>query len=389
MSVIKGDNHSRLMMLNNIKIGGFEVNKKFKFSLFTLFALVLLVSAGCGNNDMTEGAEGETKDQEVVEQGGELVVYSARNERFVQALLDKFEDETGIEVLALHGADPNQIVEESGNVQADIYISNDLGALGYLHGEGLLEGSNPEGIDSIPKEFRADDNAYFAISARARGFIYNKDMITEEEMPTSSEDLFDAKWADVPNGYAITRGGNGGMRGHVSALRYEWGDEKTAEWIASIRENAAAITQGHSDIRTLVGNGEHAFGLVNNYYFHQQLLEENNNVGFIYLDQDEDQMGAIANAAGVGLVADGPNAANANTFLEWVLEPENQVAFVGESLELLINSQYGAEYPEEVEPYIVPFEDLKIQDMEIKELGNYFQGTTELIEQSGLDLDLR
>ncbi|UCZ54214.1 extracellular solute-binding protein [Bacillus shivajii] len=375
------------------------MNKKLKFILFGLISLSLFVVAGCGNdNGGSEPEEDANEDQaqeeqndqeEVVEHDGELVVYSARNERFVQALLDKFEDETGIEVLALHGADPNQIVEESGNVQADVYISNDLGALGYLHGEGLLEGSNPEGIDSIPEEFRADDNAYFAISARARGFIYNKDMISEDEMPTSSEDLFDSKWADVPNGYAITRGGNGGMRGHVSALRYEWGDEKTAEWVASIRENASAITQGHSDIRALVGSGEHAFGLVNNYYFHQQLLEDDNNVGFIYLDQGEDQMGAIANAAGVGLVSGGPNADNADVFLEWVLQPENQVAFVGESLELLINSHYGAEYPEEVEPHIVEFEDLKVQDMEIKELGNYFQGTTELIEESGLDLDLR
>ncbi|OIJ15107.1 iron transporter [Anaerobacillus alkalilacustris] len=371
------------------------MNKSLKMFLFAILSLGLLFAAACGGQEETaepeenevESGQDEQQEEEVVELDGKIVVYSARNENFVQSLLDKFQEETGVEVVALHGADPLQLVEEAGNVQADIYISNDLGALGYLHMEGLLEGADLEGIDTIPAEFRADDNAYFAISARARGFIYNKDIITEEEMPKSVEDLFDDKWADQ---FAITRGGNGGMIGHVSALRYEWGDEKTAEWIETIKENAAGIYQGHGDIRRAVGEGLHSFGLVNNYYFHQQLLEPtDNNVGFIYLDQEEGQMGAVANAAGVGLVKGGPNEANALAFLEWLLLPENQVAFVGESLELLINSEYGAVYPPEVEPHIVEFSELKSQEMPVKELGNYFEDTKELIEQSGLDLELR
>ncbi|MBU9721550.1 MULTISPECIES: extracellular solute-binding protein [Bacillaceae] len=370
------------------------MNKALKVLLFGLLAVSLFLVVGCGDDQgdsQSEQGTGDTEDEgEVVEVAGELVVYSSRNENFVQPLLDKFEEETGITVLALHGANPLQLQQEAGNVQADVFISNDMGAMGYLHNQGILEGADIDGIDSIPADFRADDNAYFAISARSRGFIYNKDMITEEEMPKSIEDLFDPKWSEVENGYAITRGGNGGMIGNVSALRFEWGDDKTAEWVSAIRENAAGIYEGHGDIRRAVGAGEHSFGLVNNYYFHQQLLEpSDNNVGFIYVDQEEDQMGVIANAAGAGLVSGAPNQENAIVFLEWLLEPENQVAFVGESLELLINSEYGAQYPEEVEPYIVEFDELKVQDMPIKELGNYFEGTTNLIEDSGLDLDLR
>ncbi|MDT8862700.1 extracellular solute-binding protein [Alkalihalobacillus sp. MEB130] len=373
------------------------MNKGLKIFLFGILAMTLFVMAACGGTDEAaeepatepeEATEEQTEEElsdEVVELDGQLVVYSARNENFVQPLLDKFSEETGIEVLALHGADPLQLQEESGNVQADVFISNDLGALEFLNQQGLLEGFEPEGVESIDAQYRADDNAWIALSARARGFIYNKDMITEEEMPKSMEDLFDAKWADVENGYAITRGGNGGMIGNVSALRHEWGDEKTAEWIAAIKDNAAGIFEGHGDIRRAVGSGEHAFGLVNNYYYHQQLEEPtDNNVGFIYADQGEDQMGAIANAAGVGLVSGGPNEANAKAFIEWVLKTENQLAFVGESLELPIN-------PELEPPYeaAISFSELKIQDMPLKELGNYFEDTKALIEESGLDLDLR
>ncbi|MCL7749645.1 extracellular solute-binding protein [Halalkalibacter alkaliphilus] len=372
------------------------MNKALKIFLFGILAMSLFVVAACGGtNDAAEepaeDAAEETEEQtgeeteEVVELDGQLVVYSARNENFVQPLLDKFSEETGIEVLALHGADPLQLQEEAGNVQADVFISNDLGALEFLNQQGLLQGFDPEGVESIDEQYRADDNAWIALSARARGFIYNKDMITEEEMPKSMEDLFDAKWADVENGYAITRGGNGGMIGNVSALRYEWGDEKTAEWIEAIKENAAGIFEGHGDIRRAVGAGEHAFGLVNNYYYHQQLEEPaDNNVGFIYADQGEDQMGAIANAAGVGLVNGGPNEANAKAFIEWVLETENQLAFVGESLELPINPELDPPYEA-----AISFSELKIQDMPLKELGNYFEDTKALIEDSGLDLELK
>ncbi len=379
------------MWLLFYKNGGTLYMKK-GFSLITL-GMAVTVMAACGGNgeentnsvNNTNTNDDNHANTEEAALDGELVVYSSRNEMFVQDLLDKFTEETGVEVRALHDADPLQIQEEAGNVQADVFISNDLGALEYLNQQELLEGTDPENVDTIDEQFRAENNEWIAISARARGFIYNKDLISEEEMPTKMEDLLDPEWADVENGYAITRGGNGGMIGNVSALRYEWGDDQTAEWIQAIQENSAGIFEGHGDIRRAVGAGEHAFGLVNNYYYHQQLEEPtDNNVGFIYPDQGDGEMGAIANAAGLGMVAGSPNEENAKAFIEWVLEEENQLAFVGESLEVPINTNLEPPYEE-----AVPFSELSVQDMPLKELGNYFEDTRTLIEDAGLDLELR
>ncbi|WP_216831451.1 extracellular solute-binding protein [Alkalihalobacterium elongatum] len=370
------------------------MKKSLKLLLLAMMALALVfVAAACGNQgDQTETETGGEQPQEeqqeegqeeaVAELEGEIVVYSNRNEKFVQPLLDKFAEETGLNVRPLHEADALQLREEAGNVQADIFISNDIGALEYLRMEELLTNFDGEGVETIDAQYRADDNSWIALSARARGFIYNKDMITEEEMPKTMEELMDDKFKGQ---FAITRGGNGGMIGNVSALRNEWGDEKTADWIAAIKENAAGIYNGHGDIRMAVGAGEHAFGLVNNYYYHQQLEEPtNNNVGFIYPDQGEGEMGVIANAAGVGLVKGAPNEANANAFIEWLLLPENQLAFVGESLEVPMNTDLEPPYEAAIK-----LSDLKVQKMPLKELGNYFEDTKDLIEQSGLDLELR
>lgn len=314
---------------------------------------------------------------------GELVVYSARNETFVDELLQSFEEETGIRVLPWHGGDAavNKIKEEASRVHGDVFISNDIGALEHLRINGLLQGYEPAGIDTIDARFRAQDNSWFALSARTRVLMYNKDMISEEEMPRNIWDLTDPLWAGR---FAITRGGNGGMIGHVSALRNQWGDERTLQWLSAVKDNAGSIMQGHGDIRRAVGSGEFAFGLVNNYYFHQQLREPtDNNVGVIYPDQGSGEMGAVINAAGVGLIKDGPNTDNARIFLEWILRPENQKAFSYRSLEVPVNPAI------EAIDEAASIADYKVHDMPLSQLGQVWEDTRQLIEVSGLDLELR
>jgi len=340
-----------------------------------LLSAIMIFLTGCGQTGTTSENGSEA--------AGELVVYSSRNETFVEALLEKFETETGVSVQVLHAGDAvvNRIVEEQNNVQADVFISNDVGAMEHLRLEGLLEGFRPEGIESIHTNYRADDQSWFALSARTRVLIYNKDLITEEAMPKTIGELADPVWQDR---FAITRGGNGGMIGHVSALRYEWGDDVTLEWLSAVKDNAGAIMQGHGDIRRAVGAGEFEFGLVNNYYYHQQLREpENNNVGVIYPDQKEGEMGAVINAAGVAFVKGGPNPDNARLFAEWVLQPENQREFSFASLEVPINPDI------EAVSEALPISAYNVHAMPLKELGDVWLDTRQLIEASGLDMELR
>lgn len=346
--------------------------------LLGIFLLASAALAGCTGGDSTSAEAPEVSTPE------SLVVYSSRNEKFVDPLLEKFTADTGIEVSVLHAGDAvvNKLKEEAGNVQADIVIANDIGALEYLRLEGLLASPGEvEGIESINAGYRASDDSWIALSARTRVLMYNKDLVSEEEIPSRIEDLTDPAYGGM---FAITRGGNSGMIGHVSALRYEWGDERTEEWIAALRENAGAIMEGHGDIRRAVGAGEFAFGLVNNYYYHQQLAEPTgNNVGVVYPDQGPGEMGAVVNGAGVGMVAGGPNPEAARVFLEWVLLPENQREFSWASLEVPINPEI------EAVPEARPISDYVVHAMPLRELGTVWEDTRTLIERAGLDLELK
>lgn len=335
-----------------------------------------LVGAGCATEQAAEPARSDESDK--------LVVYTSRKEVFVAPILEKFTRDTGIRVDALYADDAvvNRLKEEVGSPRADILIGNDAGALEYLRLQKVLGPAGEiTGIGSIDPAFRAVDDSWFALSARTRALIYNKDLITEAEMPKTVWELTDTKWKGR---FAIARGGNGSTIAHISALRAEWGDEKTEEWIRKVKDNAGAITDGHTEIRKAVGLGEFPFGLVNNYYFHQQLLEpSDNNVGIIYPDQGKGEMGAFVNAAGVGLVAGGPHADAARAFAEWVLLPENQREFSAASLEVPINP--AIEAPQGT----AAIDTYKVHDMPLSELGEVWEDTRSLIERAGLDLELK
>lgn len=366
------------------------MKKLLKPFMFALLAFTLILIAACGGKENTpeketekEGEQDQTAVEASEEPAGEVVIYSSRNEKFMQELFDKFEQDTGIKVKALNGKDEiiNKIKEEANNVQADIFVSNDIGGLEHLRLEGLLQGYEPKGIETIDEKYRAEDYSWYGLSARTRIFMYNKDLMTEEEMPKTLWELTDDKWKGQ---FAITRGGNGSMIAHVSALRNEWGDEKTLEWLNKIKENAAIITDGHGDIRRAVGSGEVKFGLVNNYYFHQQLAEPtDNHVGAVYPDQGEGEMGAFVNAAGVAFINGAPHPVDAKVFLDWIMLPENQREFSYASMEVPVNPAVEA-----VEA-AAKISDYKVSDMPLRELGTVWEDTRQLIEQSGLDLEIR
>lgn len=356
------------------------MSRKIKYmTIFIVITSLLLTACGGGNNN-----EGDNNDQalEGYVPSGKLVVYSARNETFTQALLDKYAAETGVKVEALHAGESvvNKIKEER-RAYADIFISNDVGAMEHLRLEGYLQPVEPQGIETIEAKYRAVDNSWFGLSARSRILMYNKDLISEEEMPKTLWELTDEKWAGQ---FMITRGGNGSMVAHVSALRNVWGDEKTEQWLRAIKDNAGAITNGHGDIRKAVGAGEFKFGLVNNYYYHQQLNEpSDNNVGAIYVDQGEDDIGVFVNAAGVALIKGAPNELNAKHFIEWLLLPENQKEFSYASMEVPLNPH--VQTVEEA----ANISEYKVMDMPLSKLGQVWTDTKELIERAGLDWELR
>ncbi|MCY4644458.1 MAG: extracellular solute-binding protein [Bacteriovoracales bacterium] len=309
----------------------------------------------------------------------DLIVYSSRKEKFVRPLLDKFERETKIKTKLLSGVKVIKILEEQRYPLGNVFISNDVGQLEFLRLKGALKGIDIRAEIGISQKFRAKDNSWVGLTARSRILMYNTDLISQKKMPKTLWDLTLPQWKGQ---FAITSGGNSSMIAHIGALRSTWGEKKTLEWMKKVKENAGAITKGHTDIRMAVGRGEFKFGLVNNYYYHLQKLEKKHNrVAAVYPDQGG--MGTFTNSAGVALLNNPKNFRESKAFMRWIVEKENQKLFAHASLEVPLNPALKA--PKEAKAV----HQYKTLDMALDTLGKNWPKSKKLIERAGLDLAVK
>jgi iron(III) transport system substrate-binding protein len=326
--------------------------------------------------------------------GGELLIFSGRKEPLLAPVLALFQEQTGVRVTAKFGqatalAQEILQLQRFGRSVPDIIMSNDSGTLEFLRVQGALRPYTSPAIERIPERFRAQDGSWLGVSGRSRAIIYNKDLVSPDELPTTVFDLIAPKWKGR---IAATNAGNESLVSWVSALRLVLGDELVRVFLEKLKENEIAlISSSHTDIRKAVGRGEYAIGLINHYYYHLQRNEPDpalRNVGILYHDQGAFQMGTFLNAAGAGIVRGASNAENAQRFLDFLASPEAQKLFAE------VNFEYPLLPGVEVQPEVLEavqqatgcerpevLECLKLLPVPLDALGNELESTQRLLEE--------
>lgn len=254
--------------------------------------------------------------------GDRLVVYSGRAENLIKPLLEQFE-KTGTELEVRYGGSAElaaQILEEGGNRKADVFLSQDAGALGALDKEGLLEPIPQADLDKVDPRYRADDGDWVGVSGRARTLVWNPEKIAEADLPKSVFDLTDPKWKGQV-GIAPT---NASFQAFVTAMRVTQGEAKTRDWLAGIKKNAK-IFENNVTIRDAVDRGELKVGLVNHYYLYEKIAEvgEANVKARNHFFGNGDP-GALVNVSGVGILKGTKHRAAAERFVAFMLSDQAQ-----------------------------------------------------------------
>ena len=359
--------------------------RTIKGSVAPLVLLAALVTVGCGQQESggeSASEEGSTSQGETTSLGGSvadegtLVVYSGRNEELVGPIIERFEAESGIDVEVRYGDTAElaaTILEEGENSPADIFLSQDAGALGAVADRGLLS-PLPEGaLGQVDERFRSPEGEWVGVSGRARVVAYNTEALSEGDLPDSIFGFTEPQW-EGRIGWAPT---NGSFQAFVTALRVIEGEDEARQWLEGIQANAPRVYENNIAILEAVASGEVDIGLVNHYYLFRKLEEQGE--GFparnYYLKNGDP--GALVNVAGVGILRTAEHPEVARRFVEFLLSEEAQRYFADETFE------YPLVDGVPINENLVPLSEIETPNIDLSNLDD-LEGTLDLLRETGV-----
>lgn len=308
--------------------------------------------------------------------GGNLIVYSGRSEELVGPIIERFSDETGIDVQVQYAGTAElaaTLLEEGDNTPADLFFAQDAGALGAVADAGMF-GTLPSSVlDLVEPRFRSPDDLWIGLSGRARVVVYNREAVAEEDIPASILDFTAPEW-EGRLGWAPT---NGSFQSFVTALRVLEGEDVAREWLEGIRDNNAAEFSGNTPIVQAAIDGEIDAGFVNHYYLYRFEDEAGGEVAATNHWYTGGDPGALVNIAGAGIIDGAENIAAAELLLEYLLSEAGQTYFSEETFEYPLVTGIDAD------PRLVPLNEIETPDIDLSDLDD-LAGTLQLLTEVGL-----
>ncbi|RZU54463.1 iron(III) transport system substrate-binding protein [Krasilnikovia cinnamomea] len=333
----------------------------------TLCATLLTGVAACGGEPANEPGDKT------------VMLYSGRNETLVKPILDKFTQATGIKIKARYGTTAQmaaQLAEEGERSPAEVFLSQDAGALGAVNKKGLLAGLPAEVTAKVPEAYRAKDGNWVGVTARSRALVYNPKLIAKEQLPKSVFDLADPRWA----GKIAIAPTNASFQTFVTAVRVQHGEQKAKEFFTALKTNNPQIRENNIAIVEDVDAGKVPAGLVNHYYLGEIAKErgttpEKLNAKLHFFAAGD--TGAMVNVSGLGVLRRSANDPDVRTLVDYLLGPEAQQYFTQQTFEYPLAS--GAPAPS----YVPPLAELKAPAIDLNDLESLEQSIA-LIKETGL-----
>lgn len=286
-----------------------KVTMKKSLSIVALAGLV----AGCMNVNAVS-VMADKKD------AGELVLYSPAPEDLLNAVVQEFQDKTGIKVELVQAGSGElltRVKSESNNPMADVVYGCGAEAA-EAYKEYFAPYQSPE-AEAIREDYKSEDGSWTGAFVSPTIIMYNKNLVAEDEVPTGWSDLIDEKWkgqmafADPAiSGSSFTTlsilltamdEGDGGwdyIRGFVKNLD------------GNILNSSGAPIKG-------VADGEYAMCITQEQGALEYTLAGAENVGIVYPEE-----GTAAIPSAVSIVKGSPNEENAKKFVDFVLSEEMQ-----------------------------------------------------------------
>ncbi|MER7548003.1 iron ABC transporter substrate-binding protein [Actinomadura sp.] len=282
-----------------------------------------------------------------------LTIYSAQHGDLMDAWVEGFTKDTGIEVQVREGADSsmgNQIVAEGKRSPADVFLTENAPAITVVQNAGLMAPVEQTTLDQVDPAFRPGSGKWVGIAARSTVLVYNPGMVSEADLPASMMDLakpeYAGKWGAAPAG--------ADFQAIVAGLLEAKGEAATSQWLAGLKKNAK-VYQNNIATMKAVNAGQVPMGIMYHYYWYrdQALTKDGSKNTRLHYFKNQD-VGAFVSISGGGVLASSKHPADAQKFLAWVTGPKGQAAISASK-----SMQYAVGKGQPSDPALPPLKSLQ------------------------------
>jgi iron(III) transport system substrate-binding protein len=299
-------------------------------ALVMSLSLMIVFSAACSGTPEPDPTPKTNKGAAISADPGSLIVYSGRSESLIGPLIGTFQTMTGIDVSVKYGSTgeiATTILEEGSNSPADVFFAQDPGGLAAV--TPMLEPLSGFLTKLTPNWARSPEGQWVGVSGRARVVVYNKQNVSEEDIPNTVKGFIDPKWKGRI-GWAPS---NASFQAMITTMRMLWGEEDTSAWLSSIQANQPKVYLKNTPIVAAAASGEIDVGFVNHYYLHRFMKEDGESFGARNFFMNSDGPGSVILVSGVGILKTTGNRQNAEKFIQFLLSNVAQQYFASQTFE--------------------------------------------------------
>jgi iron(III) transport system substrate-binding protein len=325
---------------------------------------VLTAMAGCGHR----------KDR--------AVLYCAQDEEFAGRILDDFQERYGIEVHTKYDTEADksvslyvELMQEKDRPRCDVHWNNEILSTIRLQRAGLLEPYHSVVMDAYPATVRAKDQSWHAFAARARILIVNKNLIKEEERPTSILDMTQPRWKGR---IAMAKPQFGTSATQAACLFEVLGPDKAQAYYKDLIANGVQIVPGNKQVAEKVSAGEAAFGITDTDDAIGE-VESGKPVVIVFPDSQrgrDERLGTLFIPNTLALIKGCPHPEAGKRLIDFLLSPEieGQLAETA-SHQIPLNPQVKANLPADIKRP----ESLKVMDVDFEKAADLWEETQKFL----------
>ena len=284
--------------------------------------------------------------------GGEVNLYSYRQEFLIRPLLDAFTEKTGIAVNVQYvkGGILKRMQEEGEDSAADAVLTADIATLRqHVEADTFQPVKSDTLAANIPAQYRHPDGLWFGLTVRARVIVHSKERVKPAEI-ASYEDLADPKW----KGRICTRSsGHVYMKSLLASIIAAKGEDAALAWAKGVAANLARKPQGNDRAQVkAIWQGQCDVALINTYYLGAMRHNESEpaqkewaaSIGVIFPNQGD--RGTHVNISGAGVAKHARNRDNAVKLIEFLSSDDAQRHYAASNYEYPVKP--GIEWDSEV-----------------------------------------